>query len=355
MMYLCDHTVCQTIKVLFKRSFKMKNIKLLSIIILVVVGLGASAQESFFNPEVPDIFQYQVTPDVKYGEGKVNSNGEVAMKDLTMDVYSPKDESNEPRPAVILTYGGSFHRGNPRSPYTGFGGQTTSMSQYAMRYAAEGFVVFTINYRVAPDNPIVDEYSGYTEENIDVSVFTNQAAIAQTNVIRQQMGLELLTDENAEPVLKAAVLAAAEDLRAAIHHIKAESDTYKINPDKIALGGFSAGAVTSINVAYGMQEDVSAVFINSGFVAGLKVENKIATSDSNPPIMMFMSDNDYPVVSMFTQPLIEVFKAHGVEYHFNWVPGFGHFYPGGAVTLSDTGDKMPLIERTLLFLKEKLE
>ncbi|MBS2100505.1 dienelactone hydrolase family protein [Carboxylicivirga linearis] len=321
----------------------------------LLVASNAQAQKSFFNPEVPDIVQYEVTPDVKYGEGKVNANGKVAMKDLTMDVYYPKAESSEPRPAVILTYGGSFHRGNPRSPYTGFGGQTTSMSQYAMRYAAEGFVVFTINYRVAPDNPIVDEYSGYTEDDIDVSIFTNPAAVAQTNVIRQQMGLEPLTDENAEPVLKATVLAAAEDLRTAIHHVKAENKTYNINPDKIALGGFSAGAVTSINVAYGMQEDVSAVFINSGFVAGLKVANKIAASDSNPPIMMFMSDNDYPVVSMFTQPLIQIFKANNVEYHFNWVPGFGHFYPGGAVTLSDEGDKAPLIERTLGFLKEKLQ
>ncbi|MBR8534090.1 alpha/beta hydrolase [Carboxylicivirga sediminis] len=318
-------------------------------------GVGINAQNSFFNPEVPDVVQYEVTPDVKYGEGKVNANGKVAMKDLTMDVYYPKGESSEPRPAVILTYGGSFHRGNPRSSYTGFGGQTTSMSQYAMRYAAEGFVVFTVNYRVAPDNPIVDEYSGYTEDDIDVSIFTNPAAVAQTNMIRQQMGLEALTNENAEDVLKAAVLAAGEDLRTAIRHIKAESDVYQINPDKIALGGFSAGAVTSINVAYGMQEKVSAVFTNSGFVAGLKIDNKLATAESNPPIMLFMSDNDYPVVTFLTQPLIQILKANAVEYHFNWVPGFGHFYPGGAVTLSDTGDKIPLIERTLGFLKEKLQ
>lgn len=333
----------------------MKKIILSTFVLTLALAFNVSAQKSFFNPEVPDIIRYEVRPDVKYGEGKVSLDGEAAMKDLTMDVYYPKAESSEPRPAIILTYGGSFHRGNPRSSYTGFGGQTTSMSQYAMRYAAEGFVVFTINYRVAPDNPIVENYSGYTEDDIDVSIFTNPAAVAQTNVIRQQMGIDPLTDENAESVLKSSVLAAGEDLRTALLHIKDQSNVYNINPDKIALGGFSAGGVVSINVAYGMQEDVAAVFTNSGFMAGIKVANKMATSDSNPPIMMFMSDNDYPVVSLLMQPFIQVLKANDVEYHFNWVPGFGHFYPGGAVTLGDQGDKMPLVERTLEFLQEKLQ
>ncbi|MCY1721585.1 alpha/beta hydrolase fold domain-containing protein [Prolixibacteraceae bacterium Z1-6] len=326
-----------------------------SLLMMALVVLGANAQQSFYNPVVPEIVQYKVTEGVKYGEGKVKVDNKIATKDLTMDVYYPVAEAEGPRPAVLLSYGGSFHRGNPRVPYNGFGGQTTTMSQYAMAYAAEGFTVFTIDYRVAPDNPVVDTPEGYSDEDLDTGIYSAPATIAQTNMIRAQMGLEPLAVENAEVVLRATLRGACEDLRTAIRHIKKEATTYHIDPDKIAIGGFSAGGVMSINVAFGMKEEVAAVFTNSGFPVAFKMDKLVTESEKNPPIMMFMADNDLPVVTLATSPFLQILDKNNVEYHFNWVPGFGHFYPGGAVSLSDKGDKMPVIVRTIEFLKEKLQ
>ncbi|WP_430814794.1 alpha/beta hydrolase [Carboxylicivirga sp. RSCT41] len=328
--------------------------KYLAIVLISMFTLVVQSQNSYYNPEIPEIVQYTVTPDVKYGEGKIMSDNKIGSKDLNMDVYYPTNNNNN-RPAVILSYGGSFHRGNPRIPYAGFGGQTTTMSQYAMRLAAEGYVVFTINYRVAPDNPVLDNYEGFSEDDLDADIFKSQMAIDQTNTIRQQMGLDNLTDENAEKVLKTAVLAATEDLRKAIRHIKTEHEIYNIDPDKIALGGFSAGGVISINVAYALQEEVSAVFTNSGFPAVFKMEKLLPQSDKHPPILIFISENDYPVVKALMPPFMQELKAIGVETNFNWVSGFGHFYPSGAVSLSDTGDKMPIEQRIIQFLDNKLK
>ncbi|MCT4590063.1 MAG: dienelactone hydrolase family protein [Carboxylicivirga sp.] len=332
----------------------MKTVNSILVTCLMLISVIMYGQNSYYNPEIPDLVTYKVTPDVRYGEAKVLKDGEVLSKSLTMDVYYPANEAEGDRPAIILSYGGSFHRGNPRIPYNGFGGQTTSMSQYAQRYAAEGFVVFTINYRVATDNPVIDAYEGYTAEDLDTRIFNSPEAISQINVIRKQMNLDELTADNVEDVMKNAVLAASEDLRTAIRHIKAEYDHYKIDTDRIALGGFSAGAVSSINVAYGMQEEVAAVFTNSGFPSLFKMEQLLDETKDYPPLLIFMSENDYPIVTSLMPPFMQLLNQKGVEYYFNWVPGFGHFYPGGAVSLSTQGDKMPLIERTVNYLKESL-
>ena len=61
---------------------------------------------------------------------------------------------------------------------------------------------------------------------------------------------ELSFDEvnagNVVDVMKPAVVAAAEDLRAAIRFVKGHSEDYGIDPDRIGLLGFSAGAVSTV-------------------------------------------------------------------------------------------------------------
>lgn len=315
----------------------------------------ASGEGSYFTDDSPDVVRYKVTTDVIFGQGKILKDGKETTKDLWMDVYYPVEKSNRPRPAVILTYGGSFHRGNPRVPYVGLGAQTTTMSQYAMRYAEEGYVCFTITYRVAPDNPVIGPYEGFTEDDLDASFFGSPAAVEQVNTIRGQMGLEELTSESAPEILKDAVIAAAEDLRTAIRHVKKSSNKYNVDPKRIAIGGFSAGAVTSLNVAFGMQEEVAAVFSNSGSPWVFNMDKLLPNASDLPPALLFVSQNDYPVIMVSVGPFLKQLEANGVEYSFNWVPGFGHFYPSGATSLANDGTQMSVEQRTILFLKDKLQ
>lgn len=333
----------------------MKNYNLVLTVLILFLFCATLSQASYFNDTSPEVVRYKVVPDVIFGKGKIlKAESKEGYKDLWMDVYYPVEESTESRPAIILTYGGSFHRGNPRVPYVGIGAQTTTMSQYAMRYAEEGFVCFTITYRVAPDNPIIGPYEGFTEDDLETDFFKTPEAIAQGNIIRGQMGLEKLTEENAVEIMKSAVIAAAEDLRTAIRYVKASSHEYNIDPERIALTGFSAGAVTTINVAFGMKEKVAAVIVNSGYPSVFNMEKLLESSSQLPPALIFLAQNDYPVVDIELKPFLKKLESIGAEYYFNWVPGFGHFYPSGATSLANDGSQMSVEQRSILFLKEKL-
>ncbi len=184
---------------------------LLAIILVFIGSSYALAQSSYYTDDSPSVVQYRVETDVVFGQGAVLTDGKDDTKELWMDVYHPLEEATDPRPAIILTYGGSFHRGNPRIPYVGIGAQTTTMSQYAQRFAAEGYVCFTITYRVAPDNPVIAPYEGFTESDLDVDFFKSPAAITQANIIRRQMGLEDVNTDTVVPIMKSAVIAAAEE------------------------------------------------------------------------------------------------------------------------------------------------
>ena len=310
------------------------------------------AQDSYFTDTNPDVVRYEVAEDVVYGTGMVLKGGKKIAKPLTMDVYSPKADKGADRPSVVLVYGGAHHRGNPRVKYVGFGSQTSSMSDYAMRFAEEGYVAFTIRYRVAPDNPVLSTFDGFSEESLDTKFLEDPEAIRQANVIRAQMGLEPLTAETSVPILKTAIIAGAEDLRAAIRHIKAEAKEYGVAPDKVALMGFSAGAVTAINVAYGMQEPVAAVVANSGYPSVFNMERLVKKDSKVPPALLFMAQNDYPVVEMELPPFMKLLTSMGLEYEFSWIPSHGHFYPSGVTTLGNDGSKMSLEARGLKFLRQ---
>ncbi|MDG3085500.1 alpha/beta hydrolase [Vibrio hannami] len=331
----------------------MKN-KLIATLMLGCTVYAVTAQASYYTEGTVDVVRYDVITDVTYGQGAVMAENENTMMDLTMDVYSPVEMTDEPLPAIILTHGGSFHRGNPRIPYVGIGGQTTTMSQYAMRYAEEGYVVFTIKYRVAPDNPVIDMNEHYSNDLL-LDFFQTPEAIHQGNVIRSQMGLELFTEDNVVEIMRNAVVAAAEDLRTALHHVKAENATYNIDPDLIALGGFSAGAVTSINVAYGMQEDVAAVIANSGYPSVFNMDKLIDEESELPPGLFFLAQNDYPVVDMELKPFIKKLSSLNADYSFNWIPSHGHFYPSGVTSLGSDGSQMSVEQRSIEFLNEVLK
>lgn len=313
------------------------------------------AQNSYFTDDSPEVIRFKVTQEVIFGQGKILKDGKEAMKDLWMDVYYPVEKSSEPRPAIILTYGGSFHRGNPRVPYVGIGSQSTTMSQYAKRYVEEGYVCFTISYRVAPDNPIIAPYEGFSEDDLETDFFKTPEAIHQGNIIRGQMGLSKLTEENAVDIMKNAVIAAAEDLRTAIRFVKSANKEYNIDPDRIAIGGFSAGAVTSLNVGFGMKEEVAAVFINSGYPSVFNMDKLLSKDDDLPPVLIFLAQNDYPVVISELKPFLKKLEQIDAEYYLNWIPSHGHFYPSGVTSLANDGTQMSLEQRTILFLEDKLK
>ncbi|NEP91344.1 MAG: alpha/beta hydrolase [Okeania sp. SIO2C2] len=297
------------------------------------------------------MLDYKVTPEVIYGEGEITQNGKSFFRDLWMDFYEPLAETKKPRRAIIFTHGGSFHRGDPRRTYDEDGAQDTSPGDYCRKFATRGYVCFAITYRLAPEGPIPSG-EGYTEDDLDRNSVT--IMFDQVNKIRNNMGLDPLDPSAPEDIelMSDAVLSAAEDLRTALNHIRKFSRKYNIDPEHIVLGGFSAGAITTLNVAHGMHEPVAGAFLLSGGNVGFDILQTVTPSSDNPPILLFQGQNDLNAFFVAIPILIEHYQEVGVNYKFAWVPAFGHFYASGVTSLSGDGSKMSVEERIVQFLEE---
>lgn len=147
--------------------------------------------ERYFN-EVFDDFTVET---LIYGKNTTQAGKEI---ELQLDVYQPKADTLKKRPLFIFTHGGGFTKGS-RETIKGIG--------WLQSMAKSGFVVATISYRL-----------------LDVP---------QTNI--------------SMPI---AILNAVEDQRAAIRYFKKEAALFKIDTDEIFIGGYSAGAITSLHTAY---------------------------------------------------------------------------------------------------------
>lgn len=136
------------------------------------------------------------TSNVVYGSN--TTQGDV-VEDLVMDIYEPSGDTANNRNLIILAHGGGFT-----------GGDKESMSSLANFLAQSGYVVASINYRL-----------------LDIPV--------------------------TPPTITQAVIEAMFDMKAAVRFFKKDADTtntYRINPSTIFVGGYSAGAFMSLHYAY---------------------------------------------------------------------------------------------------------
>jgi predicted esterase len=148
----------------------------------------------------------EVTTDIKYGQNTTQAG---YTKNLTLDLYEPFGDTETNRPLIILAHGGFFLYG--------------SKEQLAVEcdsLARAGYVVASINYRL-----------------IDV--------------------------EESEFAYRRAVVDAVSDMKAAVRFFRKDfesGNTYGIDTSNIFIGGFSAGAITSLHYGYASTaEDVFAM------------------------------------------------------------------------------------------------
>jgi len=158
-------------------------------------------------------YEVIVTEDLIYAEGlshdSLNSINSSVMP-LLMDSYVPNNNSQN-RPVLILIHGGGFIGGTKQQD------PLVAMANY---YAARGFVVFSIDYRLKDDKGTVPQ------EWID----------AYSDIVTTYPG-QLL-----------AAYPAHRDAKAALRWIVANAHNYNINTDYITIGGGSAGATASIGI-----------------------------------------------------------------------------------------------------------
>jgi dienelactone hydrolase len=268
-----------------------------------------------------------------------------------MDVVQPKTPLAEENPVVVMTFGGNFIRGGRNDVYSIAGAQTTTMRDYCRHFAEVGYTCVAIDYRLSGEEPVPSNI-GYSDDILIEEQFQLKDLHQRHNMIRELNGLEPLAYDS--PVLRNTIISAAEDLYKAIAHLQDNADDYNIDPNRIAIGGFSAGAMTSFNVAYGMNAPVKAVIANSSMGLGFDVDKASINSENLPPAMLSMGQYDLDPLIQMAQHNIPAFEKLGIEIESHWVPGFGHFYPAGAITLGSDVSRQPLLERMITFLNKNL-
>lgn len=130
-------------------------------------------------------------------KGVSNSMKDQDSLDLRLDLYQPNNDTLTKRPLILLIHGGAFYVGTRQIP---------TIKQLATTLAKRGFVVASIDYR---------------------------------------LGFKL----NAREVERSG-FRAIQDAHAALRFLSHNADQYRIDPNQVFVGGTSAGAIASLNVAF---------------------------------------------------------------------------------------------------------
>ena len=179
---------------------------------------------------------------------------------LEMDIYRPSDDTNTPRPLLLMMHGGSFFIGHKSEP---------GQAGWCEYFASLGYVAVSINYRLG-FHPTKKE-------------------------IRQ------------------AEYRALEDADAALEYLFGREDL-SIDTDRVFIAGTSAGAMTALNLAfrlYGSQpmKEVQPRLERKDFriraIANLwgSVHDLSVLENASVPILSFQSVNDPVMPYDFGYPL----------------------------------------------------
>jgi len=231
-----------------------------------------------------------VTEDIPYGKATDYQGQE---QTLLLDIYSPAGDDQKDRPAIIFVHGGGFTEGDKN------GGMETKLGT---AFARKGYVCASIDYRLR------DETSDWNGTLLD----------------------------------------AVADAHAALQWLIDHSDDYGIDPERIALSGYSAGAITVTGLAYNdgiglpeiTGESVFAVINMAGGAHGLG-----EISSGAPPCLIIHGSEDDVVSFMSGTQCSEALTAAGVRNTFYVMDGISH----------DLYNHVPQIEEVMtVFLYEAL-
>ena len=155
---------------------------------------AASAGIRYLDPT----FEVDVQRDVLYGTASM-PDGSGGVVELLLDLYTPRGDTESNRPVFIYSHGGGF-----------VDGDKSEGIEWATRMAELGYVAASIDYRLGPLTSLTFPFDEQEQAQID---------------------------------------RARNDLQAAVRWFKANATVLGIDPDRIGVGGYSAGAIMSAGAA----------------------------------------------------------------------------------------------------------
>ena len=261
-------------------SSRAKTALLLLTVILVAAlatQTAAVAQGQRYRDEV--FASVAVTADIAYGRA-VDEHGE--METLRLDLYEPAGDTEAARPAFVWIHGGGFSSGDKAGLFE---------AMLAGRFAKRGYVVASINYRLREG-----EYYGF--------------------------GV-------GDPRLPQVIADAQHDAQAAVRWLRANAAAYRVDAGRVAVGGFSAGAITALYVSYNSADPGQSG--NPGYPSNTSACVDVAggmdvalMEAGEPPVLVVHGTADTTVPYSGALDIVARAQEVGVTAEFHPVEGAGH-------------------------------
>ena len=261
-------------------------------------------------------FGVRVTREVQYATARVGVNASPRDRPLSLDVYEPEgDPADTLRPALIMAFGGAFHRGSKEADeFDNEGHRNTPVAEYCREFARRGYVAFSIDYRLVQEDPD----PGTTPVILD----RQNIPRARIDHVRGLLGLPPATSE----MIWAGLEAACDDMASAFRFVRDQAPRYRIDPARIAVGGFSAGARNALGAAYGERVPAAAVVAISGYLAEEDLKRHVTGAAGEPPALLISGEHDLAHIAKHAVIMHRHFESVGLEHEAWIVAGATHFY-----------------------------
>jgi len=285
----------------------------------------------------------ETAPGVVFGHAPASGG----VRALRMDLHRPAGDDpaeGPPRPAVILAFGGAFHRGAREDDVAPEQSPTnTAVAGYCRRLAALGYVACAVDYRLAQE----DAPAGPTPVLERAAV-----PLGRIDVVRGMLDLP----PTSEADMRRAQEAATDDIAAAFRFVAGAARRLGVDPARIAVGGFSAGARIALAAALGEAIDPAAVVSLSGHPPETLLAASPPPGGARMAVLAVSGEDDLPHIAAAAPGLPDALRNQGRRAVWRVVPGHGHFYPAEAPTRDgESGEPAGTVfEEVAAFLAEAL-
>ena len=247
--------------------------KIVAIACFLTLSIAASTAKAatlFKDPQ----FKVKVVENLQFGSGEVRQPS-LSKRALFLDVYEPDTAASWKRPVMIAIHGGGF-----------LFGDKSEMASLCREFAARGYVCASIDYRLVPDDPPGDAKDQYTR----------------------------------------AVMAAVSDANHATRWIEANAGRFHADTSRICVGGSSAGAVTSMLLAY--DPDLKPPHFRAvADMWGTMGPRVNWIRKGGPPLIIIHGKEDETITVSAAEQIDARAKKIGLPHEIFLIDGMGHSPP----------------------------
>lgn len=289
-------------------------------------------------------FQVQIIPNQVYGSAGILFSTQPVQRNLLVDVYQPIGlPSGTQSPALIMAFGGAFHRGSKEDDAFEVEGSTnTAIAEYCLEFAKRGYVCFSIDYRLIQEDP---------DPGKTISI-SSQDLVPRSRVDEVRKIMNLPPADNL--MLWRGIEGAIDDGVSAIRWVKENAERFQIDPQKIVIGGWSAGGRIALHAAFAEKEEVAAVFSISGYMHPVDMKECMLSDTGAPSVFISWGSKDLDYVLSQGPVFQEHFNKVGIEHTACEIQNASHFYPRSVLVSDSSGFNGSFEESLARFLKKSL-